>query len=205
MRYLLISLVILSVSCGSYPKKQQFVLADNHETLSIPYFSNPEIDYIYKANIDVLNKHFGGLLIIKKTSESSHRIAFTTEMGNKIFDFTFKGDVFTVNFIPEELNKKMLLRVLEQDFRTLICEQPKITKAYTHQRNTSVLEGAINNKEHYFFLNTEGHLEKIVFSKKGKAAITYFYSKINSDIAQEIKIEHQSINMNITLKHLNSQ
>ena len=201
MRYLLISITLLAVSCGSYPKKQNLVAINQQKALTIPYFANPDLDYIYKANIDVLDKHFGGLLIIKKTDDDSHRIAFTTEMGNKIFDFSFINDAFKVNFIPEELDKKMLLKILEQDFRVLISEQPTIVKNYSFKEN-SVMEGHINEMVYYFFLDKNGVLEKTVFPKNGKANISYTFSKINSDIAQEIMIVHQSINMTINLKKL---
>ena len=203
MRYLLISIALLTVSCGSYPKKQGFKASSPPETLSIPYFANPDIDYLYKADIDFLDKHFGGLLIIKKTDYNSHRIVFTTEMGNKIFDFSFINNKFQVNFIPEELNRKIVLKILERDFRVLICKDPKIVKSYA-LAGSPVLEGIISGKVYYFFINKNGFVEKTVFPKHGKANVDYRFSKINSDIAQEIEIVHQSINMNITLKSFNS-
>lgn len=203
MRYLLISIALLALSCGSYPKKQNLAASSTQKALTIPYFANPDIDYIYKANIDFLDKHFGGLLIIKKTDLKSHRIVFTTEMGNKIFDFSFINNDFQVNFIPEELNRKIVLKILEQDFRVLICKEPKIVKSYVLVGNP-VLEGIINGKVHYFFINKNGYVEKTVFPKHGKANVDYTFSKINSDIAQEIEIVHHSINMNITLKSFNS-
>ena len=86
MRFLIISICFLIVSCGTYPKKQKFQL-DNSTIKNIenPYFSDVGIDYVYKASIDVYKRHFGGLLIIKKIGEQQHRVAFTTEMGNKLF------------------------------------------------------------------------------------------------------------------------
>lgn len=203
MRYLLINLALLAVSCGTFPKKQNLVPSSKQATLSIPYFANPDTDYIYKAHIEVRDKHFGGLLIIKKTGENSHRIAFTTEMGNTIFDFSFRDAVFKVHFIPEELDRKMLLKILEQDFRTLVCEYPKIAETFSYM-GKSVLEGSIDGKEHYFFMNNNGQLEKTIFPKNGKTNIVYRFSKINSDIAHEIEIEHLAFNMNILLKSLDS-
>lgn len=174
-------------------------LDTEEQTLDIPYFSNPEEDYVYKAGIAVFDKHFGGLLILKKTAENTHRVVFTTEMGNKIFDFSFQENEFTINFIQDELNRKPLLKTLEQDFRALVCERPHISHQYRHENN-SVMEGNINELTHYFYLDESGQLVKTVFPKHGKAAITYVFSKINSDIAREITINHQSYNLSIILK-----
>lgn len=202
MRYLLISITVLLVGCASYPKKQKLAVLDTgKQALSIPYFSNPETDYVYKAGIDVFDNHFSGLLIVKKTDENTHRVVFTTEMGSKIFDFSFQGNLFTINYIQDDLNRKLLLKILEQDFRTLVCENPTIAKGYTLENN-SVLEGNINGETHYFYLDGTGQLVKTVFPKKGKASITYSFSKINSDIAREIIINHQSFNLKIILKSI---
>ena len=200
MRYLLTSITLLLVGCASYPKKQGLtVSSETNRALTVPYFSNIETDYIYKASIDVFNKHFSGLFIVKKTGENIHRVAFTTEMGTKIFDFSFSESQFTVNFIQEELNRKPLLKILEQDFRTLICEKPDIAKSFSYD-GRSVLKGNINNQAYFFYLDSANNLIETVYPKRGKASIVYSFSKINSDIAEEIKIKHQSLQMTINLK-----
>ena len=91
MRYLLSSIVlILFISCASYPKKNGFKASEG-QNFENPYFSDASKDYIYKANIEAFGNFFGGIFIVKKLGEDHHRIAFTTEMGNKIFDFTFNN------------------------------------------------------------------------------------------------------------------
>src|SRR5690606_33245610 len=110
-------LCLLVLNCGSYPKKQNFQSKDSAlKNIKNPYFSDASKDYIYKASIDVYGKNFGGLLIIKKIANNQHRVAFTTEMGSKLFDFTFTEDDFKVNFILDELNKKILINILKKDF-----------------------------------------------------------------------------------------
>src|SRR5690606_41821271 len=103
MRFVVISVCFLVVSCGRYYENQAFKLkTSSTEIIKNPYFSNADIDYIYKASINVYGNHFSGLLILKKIEESKHRVAFTTEMGNKLFDFTFAENSFQVNFIRSE-------------------------------------------------------------------------------------------------------
>jgi len=202
MRYLLISLsVLVLVSCGSYPKKQNLQLVEpSVSIIKNPYFSNADKDYVYKANIDVYDNSFGGIFIVKKISEKQHRIVFTTEMGNKLFDFSFNSDDFKVNSILEELDRKILINILEKDFRVLIKENLRITETYTLAEQ-QVYKTEINKKPHYYYKNQ--HLDKIVTAKGGKEKITFTFSKISDNIAKEIEVKHNDIKLKINLKSIN--
>src|SRR5690606_20129210 len=94
------------------------------------YFSNFEIDYVYKAKIAVYGKNFGGILIIKKLGIENHRVVFTTEFGSKLFDFQFEGDTFTKNFIVEELDKKFIVNILKDDFKLLVKESATVLEVF---------------------------------------------------------------------------
>jgi len=201
MRFLLISICFLFISCGSYPKKQHLELSDTPlKSIENPYFSDASIDYVYKASIDVYKRNFSGLLIIKKIAEEQHRVAFTTEMGNKLFDFTFTEDNFQVNFILEELDKNLLIQVLEKDFRVLVTQNLIISNSYTNIPNP-VYETQINNKKHYYFFE-DNELTKVVRSKYGKEKVRFLFSEIKHRIAHQIKIKHQNIPLEINLKSI---
>ena len=59
MRYLLISLSVLLLGCSSYPKKMDFEISEiNSDTILNPYFSDLNIDYIYKAQIEIKEKNW---------------------------------------------------------------------------------------------------------------------------------------------------
>ncbi|MEO8933738.1 MAG: hypothetical protein ABI295_05475 [Xanthomarina sp.] len=201
MRFLIISICILVVSCGSYPKKQNFQL-DNSTIKNIEnsYFSDVGIDYVYKASIAVYKRHFGGLLIIKKISENQHRVAFTTEMGNKLFDFTFTENDFKVNFILEELDKKMLINILEKDFKVLVTESLIASNSFSYSNN-QILETEIHNKKHYYYLDND-ELIKVVHVKNGKEKVLFLFSEIKNHLAQQIKIQHRDIKLEINLKSI---
>ncbi|MBR9757917.1 MAG: hypothetical protein GYB39_07520 [Algicola sp.] len=202
MRYLTISLLTFFLfSCGSYPKKQQLNPTENETAVvSNGYFSNAQHDYLYKAHITAYGKTFGGLFIVKKTGEDQHRVAFTTEMGNKIFDFSIKNNTFTVNYILEDLNRKLLLNVLKQDFTVLVKETSATTKAFA-KANTSVFETEILGKPHYYYTKNNT-LDQIVKVKNGKANTVFSFSKINDNIAEQITIKHHNIALEINLKSI---
>lgn len=202
MRYLLSSiLLILCLSCASYPKKNGFTETISQQNrITNPYFSNAAKDYVYKANIEAFGNSFSGILIIKKLGDEHHRIAFTTEMGNKIFDFSFKDDDFKVNHILKKVNKKILINVLKNDFRVLVKEKLFIERVFQKDSNF-IYKTRFWNKNYYHFLSEE-KLKKVVRTNKGKEKVAFTFSEINDNIANEIEILHQNISLKILLKAL---
>lgn len=199
MRYFLINIVLLLLSCGSYPKKNNFQATEKSEkTIRNPYFSDPAIDYVYKADIALYNKGFSGIFVAKKLGENHHRVVFTTEMGNKIFDFSFVGDNFTINQILPEMNKKMVVELLEKDFKTLLKENHSIEDSFSLSDN-SIYKTSLNGTLYYYY-NSNGYLEKIVRTKGSKSKVTYKFSHISDANAKNIQILHQGIKLSIVLK-----
>jgi len=202
MRYLLSSmLLILFVSCSSYPKKNGFSeIGSEKKTISNPYFADASKDYVYKANIEAFGNSFGGIFIVKKLEADHHRIAFTTELGNKIFDFTFQGEDFKVNHILKEMNRKILINVLKNDFQVLVKEKPFVEKAF-QKDSRPIYKTHIGNKKYYHFLSKQ-KLEKIVRVGNGSKKVEFIFSEINDNIAQDIQILHKNIKLKISLKSI---
>mgnify|MGYP000433413488 FL=1 len=203
MRYLLISILFCVVSCTSYIKKNNYTnVAVDSQLVKNAYFSNQEKDYVYKAKINVYNNYFGGVFIVKKIADSNHRIVFTTEMGAKIFDFSFYKDEFKVNYIIDELNKKILLNVLEKDFRVLVREsQQVISKSEKH--GVHILETKINNKTYFYKLLNNDVLKSIVRVNNGKEKVQFLFLNIHEATAKNIQILHSNIKLDINLKSIN--
>lgn len=74
----------------------------------------------YSASIDVLNKHFTGLIILKQTDSLSKHLVFVTELGMRMFDFEMRDTSITPVYLFEPLNKPRLIKVLKQDFKTML-------------------------------------------------------------------------------------
>ena len=202
MRYLLISIFCCLISCASYTKKNDFLGAELvNEVIHNPYFSDASKDYVYKAKIDVYNKIFGGIFIVKKIAKNNHRIVFTTEMGSKIFDFSYKDDNFKVNYILEEMDKKILLNILEKDFRVLIRENEKVLSKSVKD-NFTLLETKIVNKK-YFYTFKDEKLNSISRVNMGKEKVQFLFSNINTNTAKNIQILHHNIKLTIKLKSIN--
>ncbi|KAB1069196.1 hypothetical protein F6U93_04535 [Tamlana haliotis] len=200
MRFLSLSLVLLFVSCASYPEKQQFQSINDQADFHNVYFSNVEKDYVYKASIEVYDKVFGGIFIVKKIDDLHHRVVFTTEMGNKILDFSFDKEAFKVNSILEALDKKILINVLKKDFKVLITENLKLKAAFKSDKQT--VGQTVIDSDDYFYFGTNP-LNKIVKSKCGKAQVVFTFSEISNNIAHNINIQHFNIKFKMGLKSIN--
>ncbi len=199
MRFLLSSFFLLLVSCAPYPKKQGFsASALSKETLVNPFFSDATKDYVYKSKITIYDKTLGGILIIKKTAEEQHRIVFTTEMGNTIFDFTLTEEQFKVNRILADLDRKIIVKTLQRDFTALIKENLMATKGFTNG-TTTIRQAKLLGKFHYYTFEN-GKLVQITRTGNTREKVVFRFSGINDNIAQEIQIDHRNIRLQIGLK-----
>ncbi|WP_410006327.1 hypothetical protein [Aequorivita nionensis] len=170
-----------------------------------PYFSNAEIDYVYKAKIEVYGKNFGGILIIKKIAAESHRVVFTTEFGSKLFDFQFEDDTFTKNFVVEELDKNFIINILKDDFKLLVNEKTKILEVYESE-NQRIYKTHNDERFNFYFINAgTGQLQKIVNTSKTKEKMEIDFMSSDGKIADTIAIKHSNIKLTIDLEKFKNE
>src|SRR5690554_6538715 len=165
-----------------------------------PYFANSNLDYVYKAKIEVYTRNFGGILIIKKTDANTHRIVMTTEFGGKLMDLEYDGHTFTKNFVIDELDRKFILEVLKEDFRMLLIEKTKPIATYISPEAQVYKASNGNRFDFYFFGSTSGFLDKIVKTSKSKEKVTVNFSSLDGQVAEKIAIHHNNIQLKIDLE-----
>ena len=199
----LISFLILLTSCATNKIVKDFKQKEvNVKTYDNPYFSNSEIDYVYKANISVYGNELSGIFIAKKINESTHRVVFTTEFGNKLLDFEISENDFKINSIVDELNKKILINTLKTDFRLLLKKHYLVNEEFENQ-TFNVFKSEDKNKFNYLFESkTDSKLTKIVRSSKRKEKFSIIFTTENNTFAQNIVIKHESIKLKIELNYL---
>lgn len=172
-------------------------------TYMATYFADPSTDYIYKAHISVYGNDFGGIFIAKRIDDVSHRVAFTTEFGNKLFDFTITDTDFKVNYILEELDRKIILNTLKKDFMLLLKKKHEVTGVYENSGYT-VYTSKSGKRDNYLFTDkTTGLLKQIVNATKSKEKVIITFEPKNKILAEKIIINHKNIKLNIELNHLN--
>jgi hypothetical protein len=202
--FLLISSTVVFSSCAvktvaGYTPAENF----KQKEVKVSYFSNTGADYVYKASIEVYGNNLGGIVIIKKTGADSHRVAFTTEFGNKLFDFTFKGDEVTVNYILEDLNRGIIKNTLRDDFRLLLKDIYSIESMYENAE-TNVYKSKDSKRYNYLFTDKKsGYLKKLINATKAKEKVEISYARITDTLAKNIIIAHQNIKLRIELSYMN--
>ncbi|MBC8314445.1 MAG: hypothetical protein ISR57_04020 [Bacteroidales bacterium] len=118
MRSLFFASIILIVILGCVSVKPK----DLRQTAesSNPIYSFHFEKALFRASMEVKKNELTGLVFIKKMPDSTYRIVFSNEFGMTYFDLEIHEDSFQVIYCFEPMNKKMLLNILEIDFRLLI-------------------------------------------------------------------------------------
>lgn len=202
MRYSVISIFFILVSCS--PKTLRIL---EPTAVSVPnytthYFSDSSTDYVYKAAIEVYGNNLGGILIAKKIMPDTHRIVFTTEFGNKLFDFELSRGAFKVNFIIDELNRPLILKTLKNDFRLLFQEVFVVDGQFRYNEQ-NVYKSTDGNRQNFLFTDkTTGLLHKLVHSTRTKDKIIIEYLPETSTFAAKILVAHRNIPLKIALNSM---
>lgn len=201
--FLRFSLVLLMVSCGAYRPDATFREAmPKKDVFQNRYFDNAQADYVYKANISVYGNELTGILIVKKTAETTHRVVFTTEFGNKLFDFELSPNHFQLNHIVEELNRPIILRTLENDFRLLLQRDIAVAAQFENEPDHMYKSPAKGPLINYFFVNKlQERLYQILQTTRTKEKIKISITAENNIFAQNIVIQHYDIKLRMVLNH----
>lgn len=200
IRYLLISAFFsLFLSCKSYQIPDAIEVEKTTSVVQNHYFSDESIDYVYKTHIEVYGNQLSGIFIAKRINDSIHRMVLTTDFGNKLLDFEISENSFKVNFIVDNLNKKLIINTLEADFRTLLQVNHKVLKSY--KTNNETIYQTENN--HYFFNDLiSNNLTKIIKTNKRKEKVIFTFDSKKATFAENITIQHNNIKLNIEFNQI---
>jgi len=206
IQFLLINclLAIIMVSCGSVSKNYTPKKLDK-TSYEVPYFKDSKTDYVYKANITVYGHDLTGIFIAKKINDTTHRVVFTTEFGNKLLDFEISEKNFKVNSIVSELDRKILVNTLRDDFRLLLKKKYQIQEQFENESD-DIYKSAYGKRDNYLFISKKDRkLEKVINSSKTKEKITLLFNSENDIFAEKIEIIHQNIKLKIELNYFKSE
>ncbi len=196
-----ISCVLLGVlqSCSLALTKGLTAQPPSIVTLQNPYFADQTMDYVYKAQLQVYGNYFGGILVIKKIAPQQHRVVFTTEMGKSLFDFEFRQEEFKIHYIIEELDRKLLLNILENDFRMLTSERQRPDAVYQTPESNLYKVDVSKRWRFYEVDKSSAQLKRIVQTSSHKEKMAIEFSEISEDHAKKIKIAHFNLKLTIDL------
>jgi len=120
LQSLSILLVILTVSCSPVKKSN---LKEVKYDARYPEWDSPfKNDFdkaMFKAALEVKGKHLSGIVLIKKTSDTSFHFSFANEIGITYFDLEIWKNRYRGDYVFAPLNKKAFLKVIQHDLRIL--------------------------------------------------------------------------------------
>lgn len=193
------SIFLLLVSCKSFVPEEAILKESNKGVVENNYFSDPEKDYVYRAKIEAYGNEFGGIFILKKVDDNLHRIVLTTDFGFKMLDVEVSQTTFKVNFILEQLDRKIILKTLEHDFKTLLKPSFEVYETYATQ-GSLIFKAREGNRNYFIFKNKETkQLEKILKTTRTKEKVSFGFVGKNNTFADSITVDHKDLNLNIYL------
>lgn len=163
-----------------------------------PIFKDDFKSFLFKTTMSYSDKfELGGMLMLKQLSEGNYRLIFLTKFGMTLFDFEFGSNGFVVHKTLEQFDKKIFLKIIEQDFEMLLGRGLLGSKATVFNTNKQqpVLKTKISNKMHVLVQNEDLHLTEI---HKGNT-VHIKLSKYVAKIPHDIDIIHQDLPLKMNL------
>ena len=196
--FLLLSSLLLN-SCvykklSSYDKRSDHSIPSNN-------FNNVEKAVKYKASIDVLNKHFTGLIVFKKTDAETRHLVFVTELGMSMFDFIVKGDSMKPLYVFDALNKPQTVNALVRNFETIFMVR-WVDKKIEKREKSGKVSLYLKDGNHERFIvdgkEKESSEQWVFYKRKKETKTTYSKDFENIKLKQygliKIFIELEKIN-----------
>ncbi|MBO9700293.1 MAG: hypothetical protein J7604_08785 [Sporocytophaga sp.] len=173
----------------------------------ISLFKSDSGAFVYKTAVDVYGHYLSGLLIIKNTEPDKYRLVFTTEVGVKLFDFELgPSDFFKVHYCIDQMNKKVVINLLRDDFRLLLMNPLIASEAVVSKDSTHVIYRLRGKKEEnaYFYKLDDGKLSKIMttYGKKSKTKVEILFTDYSGEVPSNILLDHQNIKLTIKMSLL---
>lgn len=200
-RFFLFISLLSCAGCKS-PSRLLSVGADNPECFQkfVPEFKT----HWYKASIDVTGNHMSGLLLFKSFGDSLTRVVFTNEAGTTFFDFGFEQQQTTVNFVLPQLDRKPVIRTLQNDLDLILMRYARHTQAESlSDQKLNYLKVKKGKKTIYIIVSDDcQRLMGVEEEWGGKKKIQVTFGTYVDHVPDSVAIVHHNFNMQINLRKL---
>ncbi|MES2590661.1 MAG: hypothetical protein V4608_02165 [Bacteroidota bacterium] len=202
-------LFVLLVSCSpvaGYKLKGREVVTGSHVQTVI----NPNNSSLYKAKINLYNRYYSGLIVLKQTDSVTSHLVFITELGMKMFDFKIQNNELELVYVFEPLNKPNILKLLKRDMKLILLQHLLNKEATVYEakdKTKRIFKIADGKLKHYYVVNSNiKTIEKTIV--KGKVCVKekVIYSYDEKLVAQQIKLKHSGfIRLRIELNKISKE
>lgn len=199
------SLLITVQSCKTYEHGGTAVAISAPSVVHNSYFSSPETDYLYRTQIEIYGNSLSGILIIKKISDDTHRVVMTTDFGNKMLDFEISDIDFKVNYLIPDLDRKVVKKFLESDFRVLLKKKHPVNRAYEDSGHRIFSAENADQRNYLHYSKSDSLLKKIVVTENGKERINFLFDGKSAIFADSITLIHKDFRLKIQLSRMDTE
>ena len=199
--FMLVCLLISACASNRFSKLKEEKAVTINSDLLLPLFKNSTPSPLYKAEISLYGKKFGGLLLVKNMPDSSYRIVFTTETGIKLMDIELKKSGYQLLYCIEKLNRPAVVSTIASDIQLLLTEYKQTQSALLADQNGNRLL-QLNQADTIiqYLLEPQSNLPKKIeqgFGKKKKVVLDL--QNYVHEIPSGIRIQHKNIRLKIIL------
>jgi len=188
----------LFTACKTYTLNDAEPVTAVEKTVENLYFSSKE-DYVYKCQMDIYKNHVSGILIIKKISENTHRVVLTSDFGNKLIDFEISEEDFKLNYVLPDMDKKIVINFLKNDFRELLKQNYPVSQSFENKTDYIYLSKADKKAYYLFFGKKNQMLKQIVYTKNNREKIDFSFDAKKHIFADSLNLRHKDFKINIKL------
>lgn len=201
MRILLLSSFFFLLSCSKTTTNSLYVGPKN----ACLQLLKPNIkSVLFNTQVDILNHHLSGLLLMKQLNNDTTRIVFTNEMGLKYFDFEFTSNDFNVIYCMKKLNRKIVIKQLQKIFNLVLMNNTDLNGFQLIKSGSEKLYVLDSPKEQTYYITDTlcSELFRIeILDNQTKKIIINLDAKKNG-IADNINIKYQTFKFDINLKQI---
>lgn len=203
---IIITLIFLIVGCtpqiytsmGMRPT----ITVSTYRSNLMPVFDELSEPIYFTADVTFKENTLSGMLAMSKEDSNTYRIVMMTTFGMQIFDFSLSSDSFVVHSCMEQLNRKVILNILKDDFRSiLMLDVPQQFKCLLYQTPANSQRWGCSlrtkNGEYNYLLYPKGtEFVRMVGRGSGlKQMIGVFDEEM-------VMIEHPKLGLKINLKQI---
>ena len=203
--YLMIILCLNSILFTSSCSYKSLKPSAQQELTFQPAFHEAYKPILYRANMKFKDFEFGGLLAIRQMDNSVFRIALLSEVGIKLMDMELQPQKRILHQCNPKLNRPILLKVIENDFRLLFANDRKESKLKWLEAKDGQQILKIKGKKHRHYFMNDDVLQPIIIEKSnkfGKKKVIVSLEDYDANIPEKVLIEHQNIKLTLGLERV---
>jgi hypothetical protein len=199
------SFILLGIiSCKSFELTNASKVENTTKSVENNYFSSPE-DYLYKCHMEVYGNDISGILVMKKIDEKTHRVVMTTDFGNKMIDFEISENNFKLNYVLADLDKKMVINFLKNDFQLLLKKNFSVQEKLENKDSTIFVSNEDKNTYYLYFNKDSKLLQQLIYTKNKKEKIDFNFEAKNPIFADKIVLQHKDYKIRIELTQITKE